>query len=290
MARKPRHRLNAPYVHVVNRSVRRIPIFARRTDYRAFLAVLQKGLDRHPVQLLSYCVLSNHWHLVLEPAGTGALIDFMHWVTTTHAVRWHRNHRTVGQGPVYQGRYHATPLDAPDMLVRACRYVERNALAAKLVRRAEHWPWGSLAARLRGDGELPLKPAPFLTSGAWVEHVNTELEVERIAAETTPADWRDFHYLHGPSAAEAGPRRRLGTEGSHPVENRYVPLDDAAEAPGGLAGGSQQPDRLPGVVRPADHDQADTHVERAKHLVVGDPARALQPPKHRRHRPALAIE
>ena len=39
--------------------------------------MLQKGLDRHPVQLLSYCVLFNHWHLVLEPAGTGALIDFM---------------------------------------------------------------------------------------------------------------------------------------------------------------------------------------------------------------------
>jgi putative transposase len=220
MARKPRHLLNATHLHVVNRSVRRAQIFVRRQDYRAFLAVLQQGLQHHPVELLSYCLLPNHWHLVVEPSGTAALIDFMHWVTTTHAVRWHQSHRTVGRGPVYQGRYHATAIDAPDMLIRVCRYVERNALRAGLVARAEHWPWCSLAARASGSGDLRLKDAPFLTSGAWLDYVNRETEVERIAARTTPKDWRELEKSRGRQAPPSPVPETRKT-----VENRSVPLD-----------------------------------------------------------------
>ena len=289
MARIPRRLLNAPHFHVINRSVRRLPIFIRRTDYHAFLAVLQDGLQRYPVQLLSYCLLNNHWHLVLEPAGTQALIDFMHWVTTTHAVRWHRSHRTVGRGPVYQGRYHAMPISAPDELMRACRYVERNALAASLVRRAEHWPWCSLAARVRGDEHVPLKPAPFFASAAWLHYVNVETETERIAGATTPDDWRDLHYLRGPS--EPGPPaadRRPDPDPAETVENRYVPLDDGSQTP--AAGGTDECQHLVGLGPTADHDQPDPHVERPEHLGVGDAAGPLQPAEDGRRRPAGSIE
>jgi putative transposase len=288
MARQRRRSLTARYVHVVNRSVRRIPIFVRRTDYRAFIGVLQQGFDEYPVELLAYCVMSNHWHLVLEPAGTDALIDFMHWVTTTHAIRWHRHHKTVGHGPVYQGRYHSVPLDTPDGLMRACRYVERNALAASLVRRAEDWPWCSLAQRIRGLGDLPLRPAPFFASDAWIDYVNTPTEIEKLRAAHAVEDWRDFKYLHEPGSQPERVRPRPGTRLAKTVENRYVPLPDAPQPPGPLA--AQGAEHVVDDAGRADQDQADAHVEGPEHLAVGDAARALQPREHRRHLPAPAIE
>jgi REP element-mobilizing transposase RayT len=272
-----------------------VPIFARRTDYRAFIGILQQGLERYPVQLLAYCILSNHWHLVLEPAGTKALIDFMHWVTATHAMRWHRHNKTVGQGPVYQGRYRSVPIDSADGLMRACRYVERNALAASLVARAEDWPWCSLAERIRGLGDLPLKPAPFLTSSAWIDFVNTATDMEKLIGATTPDDWREFVYLQGPNYPRERLPRRPGTKVVKTVEKGYVPLDTSLDHPPqtpgtGLAAGTQAGEHVVDVAAPAHQNQPDPHVEGPEHLLVGDAPRALQPGEQRRDGPAVAIE
>jgi putative transposase len=174
MPRVRRTHLDAPFFHVLNRSVRHMPIFTRPPDYRAFLSVLQEGLDRFPVRLVAFCLLSNQWRLVLEPAGTDGMIRFMHWVTTTHAVRWNCRRDSQGAGPVYQGRYLSVPIEGMGDLMRVCRDVERNALKDGLVRRAQDWPWCSLAERLRPSPEVSLKPARFLTSQTWINHVNEE--------------------------------------------------------------------------------------------------------------------
>jgi REP-associated tyrosine transposase len=101
--------------------------------------------------MISYCLMPNHWHLVVGPVDPIRLSKLMHWVTVTHAVRWHHHRNTVGLGPVYQNRFWSEVLPRADDLVRACRYVERNALRARLTRRAQDWPWGSLAERLRPE-------------------------------------------------------------------------------------------------------------------------------------------
>lgn len=72
-----------------------------------------------------------------------------------------------------------TPLAEIDDLIRAARDVERQALAAGLVRRAQDWPWGSLAGRLDATNPLPLVAAPFLESRAWTDYVNASGGVSR---------------------------------------------------------------------------------------------------------------
>jgi putative transposase len=178
MPRLHRRALVAPFFHVTNRSVRREALFLKPLDYRAFLSALAEGLERHPVKLLAYCLMPNHWHLVLEPRGTGMLSSFMQWVTSTHAARWNRHRKTTGQGPVYQGRFFSRPVDFSADLVRVCRYVERNALKARLVARAQDWPWGSLAERFHPEPRVPLRHAAFLLSPSWVEYVNADGSLE----------------------------------------------------------------------------------------------------------------
>jgi REP element-mobilizing transposase RayT len=236
--------------------------------------ILSDGLERHPVRLLAYCLMSNHWHLVVGPVGTRQLARLLHWVTTTHAIRWRKRYRTVGLGPVYQGRFKAVPILATAELMRTCRYVERNALRAGLVRRAQDWPWCSLSHRLRPDPLVPLVSTPFLTSPAWLDYVNTARASEELGRP-------------GTSKARTVENRPVPQK-ARSVENRPVPLRDVAEDPGG--GGRKGGKRGGGVRRRDDEHETDAHVERAKHLRLRNPARLLQPAKDRRHLPALAIE
>jgi REP-associated tyrosine transposase len=202
MPRRPRSAAPVTFFHVINRSARKVPLFARVHEYREFLAVLKEGLKRHPVRLLSYCVMSNHWHLVVGPAHPSQLSKLLHWVTTTHAVRLHLRRKTTGQGPVYQGRFKSHAIQAADELVRVCRYVERNALRARLVRRAQDWPWCSLSERLRAEARLPLVTAPFLESPVWVEYVNAVLTRRERLARPVPKRGRTVENRPVPQPVE----------------------------------------------------------------------------------------
>lgn len=181
MPRRARSSLHASYFHVINRSARRLVLFTQPADYRAFLAILSQSLEQHPVRLIAYTLMPNHWHLVVGPTDTTALSRCLHRVTATHAMRLNRHRQSVGHGPVYQGRFSSVEIPAVGDLVRVCRYVERNALHARLVRRAQDWPWASLCERLQPSHNIPLVNTPFLSSRAWADYVNTTRPGDDVA-------------------------------------------------------------------------------------------------------------
>jgi putative transposase len=187
MPRGPRRSASTGYYHVVNRSVRKATIFETRRDYIAFLAVLRAGLEKHNAPLVSYCVLSNHWHLLLGPIGVFELTRVVKWVTATHAMRWHRYRGTTGTGHVYQGRFVSTPIHDLESLVPLSRYVERNARSAGLVDRAENWRWCSLSQRLRGSRTVPLSRSRLHSSQLWIDYVNSVVTIREQQRENSKA-------------------------------------------------------------------------------------------------------
>ena len=109
----------------------------------------------------------------------------MGWVGVTHTQRWHAHRRSTGSGHVYQGRSKSFPVQEDEHFFMVCRYVERNALRANLVRRAEDWPWGSLCRWLQGTAaeKSLLAPWPLRRLAGWVEEVNapqTEAELSAL--------------------------------------------------------------------------------------------------------------
>jgi len=131
---------------------------------------------RLPVDLFGYCLMPNHFHLVLRPEADGELSRFMRWLTMTHTQRRHARHRSAGSGHLYQGRFKSFPVQGDAHYLTLCRHVERNALRAGLVRRAEAWRWASLARWLdRSAAGPPLSPWPTPRPRGWVERVNAPL-------------------------------------------------------------------------------------------------------------------
>ena len=170
--------------HVLNRANARLPLFHKEGDYVAFENVLAEALARVPVRLLGYCVMPNHWHLVVWPRADGDLSRFVGWLSLTHTQRWRAHYHNVGSGHLYQGRFKSFLVQDDTHYLAVCRYVERNALRAGLVARAEAWRWGSLWRRQFGtpSEQAWLSAGPLAWPADWVERVNMPLGASETAA------------------------------------------------------------------------------------------------------------
>lgn len=165
---------------MLNRGNCKMEIFGKEGDFAAFLKLLEEGRKRYGMRILGYCLMGNHWHLVLWPRKGEDLSKFIGWVCTTHVRRWREHRGNVGEGHLYQGRFKSFLVQEDRHFLMVMRYVEGNALRAGIVKRAEEWRWSSLD---EGTGGVELAEWPVDRPGGWKGIVNREMEekaVERI--------------------------------------------------------------------------------------------------------------
>ena len=165
--------------HVMNRGNGQATVFRKPQDFAAFVDLMDKAIVRSHMRLLSFCLMPNHFHLVLWPHEDGDLSRCMQWLATTHVRRYHAHHGTSGH--LWQGRFRSFPIQEDYHLLTVLRYVERNPLRAGLVQDAREWRWSSISV-LAGD--VPrLSPWPIQRPESWADHVNealTDAEVESL--------------------------------------------------------------------------------------------------------------
>jgi putative transposase len=105
MPRRARQAPGGLIYHVLNRGNGRQDIFHTDADAAAFLRVLKEAKALIPVRRLAFCLMSNHWHLVLWPHHDGDLSRFLFWLTNTHVRRYRLFKHSVGGGHLYQSRF-----------------------------------------------------------------------------------------------------------------------------------------------------------------------------------------
>ena len=111
--------------HCLDRGNGRATVFRKDGDYEAFERILTETQAHVPgMRLLAYCLMPNHWHLVLWPRRDGELSDFLHWLTLTHTQRWHAHYHDVGGGHLYQGRFKSFPIQEDEHYLAVCRYAD----------------------------------------------------------------------------------------------------------------------------------------------------------------------
>jgi putative transposase len=166
--------------HVLNRAAGRRELFADAADYSAFLRVFARTLDAMPMRVCAFCLMPNHWHLVLWPRKDGDLARFMQKLTITHVRRWVEHRHRVGHGSVYQGRYKSFVMEDDAHFTTVARYVERNPLRAGLVARGADWRWSSAGQTASADTPIiPLSQWPVRRRSdwaAWVDQPQTAAE------------------------------------------------------------------------------------------------------------------
>ena len=154
MARPIRIEYRGAVYHVICRGNNRQAVFRDDRDRKRYLEKLSLYCREKEVDLLSYCLLTNHVHLLLEtPAGN--LSKMMQPFRTSYTVYFNKRHRCTGH--VFEQRYKALLVDRDNYLLEVSRYIHCNPVAAKIVDRPQDYPWSSYAAYLRGKGILGLR-------------------------------------------------------------------------------------------------------------------------------------
>lgn len=118
--------------------------------------------------------MSNHWHFVFWVRTKGDVSKFLHRLTTTHAVGWRRRTRTIGEGHVYQDRFHDSKIFTERYYYNVLRYVEQNPLRANLVRASREWQWSSLQERLGNERGI-IEDGPADLPSEWPKIVDEHL-------------------------------------------------------------------------------------------------------------------
>jgi putative transposase len=179
---RPSRRLGAGSIHhVLNRGALRHTLFDQDADRRLFVGALRDALGRHPVDLLAWCLMPSHWHLLLRPRDEAALPRFVRWLTLAHSCRWQALHGRTGQGTIYQGRYRSCPVKADEHLLAVARYIERNPVRAGLVPSAADWAWSSMRERTTGRSGL-LAAFPVELPGGWLGYLDALQTPAEVAA------------------------------------------------------------------------------------------------------------
>ncbi len=140
MARPLRIEFPGALYHITTRGNRRETIYLRDSDRVRFLEILGKASERFHWRCLAYCLMGNHYHLVIETLEANLAAGMRH-LNGVYTQEFNRQHRRVGH--VFQGRYKAILVDKDRYLQEVCRYVILNPVRAGLVRSAGQWRWSS---------------------------------------------------------------------------------------------------------------------------------------------------
>lgn len=132
-------------------------LFDQPGDYLAFEKILRQAHEQTGIRIAALLSDAQPRHLVLWPRDDGELSEVMRWITVTYTQRWHSS-VNLGERPRISGAFQILSLKSDEDFVTVARYVERNALRAKLVKRAEQWQWPSLWRWAQADPE----PLAFL--------------------------------------------------------------------------------------------------------------------------------
>lgn len=208
MARPLRLPFPGGIYHVTARGNDRQTIFADDADCSLFLVVLASVVARYRVRCHAYCLMSNHYHVLLQTPD-GNLSAAMRQLNGVYTQRFNRSHERCGH--VLQGRFGAQLVDGQAYLLEVCRYIVLNPVRASLASHPRDWRWSSFRATA-GEGTVP----GFLTvdwvqalSGATGGAAPGSAYVRFVEAGLDQTDGALDHFKSKPELADPQLARRL---------------------------------------------------------------------------------
>ncbi len=158
MGRLPRTIDDGLVYHALNRGNNRGDVFADDPDRVGFLNALAKTKDRYPFRLFGYCLMSNHFHLLIRPEAGQSISRILQSLTVAHTWRHHKRHQTSGH--VWQGRFKSPVIQNDAHLLVVLRYIEANPVRARMVTDPAEYQWSSYPNHGLGRDDPLLSPFP----------------------------------------------------------------------------------------------------------------------------------
>ncbi|WP_147534168.1 transposase [Bacillus marasmi] len=180
MSRKPREYYPGAPFHITARGNKRAPIFYERKDFQKYLEILEDVREKYPFILHSYCLMTNHIHLQLQPklpTLENIIPNIMKTLHMHYAI--YLNKKLDVDGHVFQGRYNARIIISENYFLTVSRYIHRNPLEANMVAKPEDYPWSSYSAYLQLSENPHIDTSKTFSFFPEPAHINYREFVER---------------------------------------------------------------------------------------------------------------
>jgi putative transposase len=158
MGRLPRTIDDGLVYHALNRGNNRTDVFGDGADRLAFLEALAKTRERYPFRLFGYCLMTNHFHLLVRPEAGQSISRILQSLTVAHTWRYHKRHHSSGH--VWQGRFKSPVIQDDAHLLVVLRYIEANPLRTRMVEDPADYRWSSYPCHGLGRDDPLLSPFP----------------------------------------------------------------------------------------------------------------------------------
>lgn len=165
--------------HILNRGNSKQKVFHKDKDYEAFIRLMKEAKERYPIKLFAYCLMPNHFHMVLKPVYGKDLSRYMQWLMTSHVRRYHSHYRTSGH--IWQGRFKSFIIQEDGHLLIVLRYVEGNPVRAGLTTSARDWGWSSHKEALGERARSLIDDIPIELPDEWGRYVDEPLTEKELA-------------------------------------------------------------------------------------------------------------
>jgi putative transposase len=160
MPRRARILVDGGYYHILSRGNDKRKLFRYKQDYYIFLKVIKTYLNKFKIDLLNYCLMPNHIHLLIQAQEARDLPKFMQAVLQVYASYFRKKYQSTGF--VFQNRYKSLLIDKDTYLMECGRYIERNPLRAKITDNLLEYPFSSFSFYTKGkDNGIILTKNPL---------------------------------------------------------------------------------------------------------------------------------
>jgi putative transposase len=198
MPRAARVLIDNGYYHAITRGNDKRKLFRCKKDYKIMLSIMKQYLQKHHVNIIHYCLMPNHIHLLINAIKSGALPKFMQGILQVYAHHYKKNYNSVGF--VYQNRYKSFLIENEKYLLDCARYIENNPVRAKIVNDPADYEWSSYRAYALGIKDPLIERLNPLYSelaqtteerqAAYIEYVTAPRPYEDIVDEMFKIQYR----------------------------------------------------------------------------------------------------
>jgi putative transposase len=129
------------YYHIYNRGAAKEPIFSNQGNYEYLLQLVRRYQKKYSVTVLAYCLMPNHYHLLLRQETDEPLSKFINVLFNAYVQAV--NIQQKRKGTLFEGRYKHIRIDRWEYLIHLCRYIHRNPVKARLATKPEDWPFSN---------------------------------------------------------------------------------------------------------------------------------------------------
>ena len=206
MPRIKRKNLNSDIFHIMSQGIDKEYIFEKDQDKRKYRKLLSQNYYKYNIEIISYCIMGNHVHLLIKSDKIKNVSDFMHQINMQYALYYNKNRNRVGY--VFRSRFKSEEINTEKYLINCIHYIHNNPIKAHICNKKSEYMYSSYNSNIKENKIINNKWKEKYYNEIIIENISfiaTEQEIEQDVKETV----EEFLYINNVKIKEIKEKEQI---------------------------------------------------------------------------------